>query len=99
MATEMIKKDDSMVVRTEVAGFDPDEVEVAVEDGMLTISGRHEESSEEERDGHTRRERRSRSFTQSVSVPASVAADDVETSRDGDVIEVRVPLAELSEGE
>lgn len=81
--------DDSYVLRAELPGIDPEnDVEVTVEDDMLTIRGeRHEESREK-----NRREFHYGSFRRTVTLPKGALADDVTASYDDGVLEVRVPV-------
>lgn len=44
-----------------------------------------------------RRERRSGSFSRSMSLPSGVKAEDIEASTEDGVLEVRVPLPESGE--
>lgn len=90
------ERDGEIVVRASLPGIEPTEVKVEVEDGVLTVSGEHEEKVEDEQDGFVRRERRHASFVRSMSVPDELTAEDVETRvEDGSVV-VRVPKAKGS---
>ena len=61
---------------------------------MLTISGKHEEATEEKGKHYLRKERRFGSFSRSIALPAGVDPDKIEAqARDG-VLEVKVPLPE-----
>ena len=91
-ATDVIREDDKLVVRADVPGMKPDEIDIKVEDGVLTVSGRHEERKEEKEKDYVRRERRYGSFSRSMTLPEGVAADDIDaTCKDG-VLEVTVPI-------
>jgi HSP20 family protein len=76
------------VLRAEIPGVDPDkDVEVSVENDMLTIRGeRHEETKEK-----NRREFHYGSFRRTVSLPKGSQADKITASYDDGVLEVRVP--------
>jgi len=89
--TEVVESGDGIVVKANLPGIGPDEVKVEVADGMLTVSGEHEEKIEEEKEGYVRRERRHTSFVRSMSVPPELKAEDVETSVEDGVVTVRVP--------
>lgn len=93
-AVDVIKKNGNLVVRAEMPGLDPDDIEIQVEDDILTVSGEHEESKEDKDENFIRRERRYGSFTRSIALPAGVDPNAIEaTSKDG-VVEVSVPLPE-----
>jgi HSP20 family protein len=99
MASELSaveEKDGAVVVRANLPGIQPEEVKVEVADGVLTVSGEHDEKLEDEQGGFLRRERRHASFVRSMPVPEGVRAEDVETRvEDGSVL-VRVPRAKES---
>ena len=55
-ATDIIEKDDSFVIETELAGFDKSEINVSLKEGVLTIRAEHNgERTPDE--GYVRRER------------------------------------------
>lgn len=79
----------SYVLRAELPGVDPEkDVEVSVENDMLTISG---ERREETREKH-RREFHYGSFRRSISLPRGATADQITASYTDGVLEVRVPI-------
>jgi HSP20 family protein len=77
------------VVRAELPGIDPEkDVDITVDDGVLTIRA---ERQEEKKEGG-RSEFRYGSFTRSVSLPAGADEENVAASyRDG-ILEVRAPV-------
>jgi HSP20 family protein len=83
------------VVRAELPGIDPEkDVDITVEDGILTITAeRRGEKKESGRSGF-----RYGSFSRSVRLPAAADQEDVTASyRDG-ILEVRTPLKEGETG-
>ncbi len=84
------------VVRAELPGIDPEnDVDITVQDGILTITA---ERREEKKEGG-RSEFRYGSFSRSVSLPAGADEEDVTaTYRDG-ILEVRTPLKEAKNPE
>ena len=71
----------------------PDEVKIEVEDGVLTVSGEHQEDRSDSDGGrYVRRERRFGAFSRSIELPPGVDAQAIKAqTRDG-VVEVTVPL-------
>ena len=85
---------DEFVLEMEVPGFVRDEVEVTVEDSILTISGHHlAEEKEEERNFYVK-ERRQHRFSRSFTLPNTVNADAVKAELDNGVLFVRLPKLE-----
>jgi HSP20 family protein len=98
-AIDVVHDDGNLVIRADVPGLKPEEVNVEVRDDVLTISGEHEETQEEQNERFVRRERRYGAFTRSVPLPAGVDPNKIEArTRDG-VLEIKVPLPEGRGGE
>jgi HSP20 family molecular chaperone IbpA len=83
--------EDSYVVRAELPGIDPDkDVQVTLENQMLTIRGERREEKKEK----DLQEFRYGSFTRSVRLPAGTTAEEVKATYDDGILEVRVPVKE-----
>ncbi len=83
-------EDDDYVLRAEVPGIDPEQdLEVTVDNDMLTISGERREESKEK----NRRELHYGSFRRTVQLPSGARADEITASYTDGVLEVRVPTA------
>ena len=89
---DVVKKEGELVMRADLPGVKPDEIKVEVEDGVLTVSGEHEERIEEKKEHYLRRERRFGSFSRSMALPEGVKADDVEATTVDGVLELKIPL-------
>ena len=92
-AIDVMRRDDTLVVRADLPGLTPDEVKIEVEDGVLTVSGEHQEDRSDSDGGrYVRRERRFGAFSRSIELPSGVDAQAIKAqTRDG-VVEVTVPL-------
>jgi HSP20 family protein len=93
-SVDVIRDDGTIIVRADLPGIKPDEVKVTVDDDVLTVSGEHSSESEEEKGDYMRRERRYGSFSRSMSLPAEVRAEDIESTTEDGVLEVRIPRPE-----
>ncbi len=93
-AVDVFDTKDAVVLKAELAGMDPDDIEIEVEDNVLTIKGerKFEEKVDDER--YYRVERRYGSFSRSIALPQGVKADDIQATYEDGVLEVRVPKAE-----
>ena len=86
--------EEGYVIEASLPGAKADEVDVKVEEGVLTIR-RETEKSEETRDGKVLvRERRRGAFARSLTLPDDVDAEKVEARLDSGVLTVSVPFAE-----
>ena len=85
---EDFMEEGAYVLRAELPGINPDEdVEVSVENDLLTIRGERREETQEK----NRREFHYGSFMRSVTLPKGADADQITASYTDGVLEVRVP--------
>ena len=89
---DVVKKEGELVLRADLPGVKPDEIEVEVEDGVLTVSGEHEEKTEEKEGRYLRRERRFGSFSRSMALPEGVRSEDIEATTSDGVLELKIPV-------
>lgn len=86
----MLQRDEDIVVRAELPGVRPEDVDITVQNGLLTISGRREEVRQEERGGYLVRERRSGSFRRSLQLPQDVDESKINARFENGVLEVTI---------
>lgn len=98
-SVDVVRSNGDLVLRADLPGIKPDEVKIEVEDGVLTVSGEHEESSERKDEDFMRRERRFGAFSRSMSLPSGVSAADIEATTEDGVLEVRIPVPKEPEAE
>jgi HSP20 family protein len=91
-AIESFMKDDKLVVRADLPGIDPKDVEVIVTGDTLTLRGNREQSHEERRANFTHREVSYGSFERSLKLPEGVKAEDVKASYRNGVLELTIPV-------
>lgn len=82
---------DNIVVETSLAGVEPENVDIAVENDVLTISGKLEKKTEVDEKNYYRKEIRSGSFYRSVALPARFLADKATASFDKGMLKVVLP--------
>ena len=97
-AVDVEERADEFVLTADLPGVDPEEIEVALEDDVLTIRGETEEPSDAEKRRYHVRERRLGRFQRSLTLPGAVSADGVTATLDNGVLRVRVPKAPESIG-
>jgi HSP20 family protein len=93
-AVDLVEGDDELVLRADLPGLERDDVEVEINDGVLTVSGERKVQNEEKADGFHRVERAYGSFSRSVRLPKGAEADAVTAEFDKGVLEVRIPKPE-----
>jgi HSP20 family protein len=89
---EVFQRGNEMVVRADLPGVTPDDVQIDVEDGVLTVSGERRNTNEEQREGFYRSERSYGAFSRSIALPEGVDEDQVNARYEHGVLEVTVPL-------
>jgi HSP20 family protein len=93
-ALDIAERKDAYLVAVELPGVKLDELEITLEDGLLTIQGERQFTSESSEEQYHRVERSSGAFRRSITLPAHVMADEVEASMDDGVLRILVPKAE-----
>src|SRR6516165_2183982 len=62
--------DEAYIIEASVPGFAPEDVEVTVDENVLTIRAQRKEETDDEKGGYVRRERRMSSLFRQVGLPA-----------------------------
>ena len=88
---EIFERDNDLVVRADLPGLSKDDVNVDIDNGVLTLSGERRSEHEEERQGYFRSERSYGSFSRSIPLPEGVNEDQVNASFKDGVLEVTMP--------
>ncbi len=93
-AVDISERKDAYVVTVELPGVKVDDLEIAFQDGLLTIQGeRHPPQGSPDQQFHVL-ERRYGLFRRSITLPLHVMADAIEASTEDGVLQVVVPKAE-----
>jgi len=93
-AMDLVETDDHFVLRADLPGLSEDDVDVTLENDVLTVSGQRKAETETREKGYYRVERASGSFRRSLSLPEGVDPDAIEANFDKGVLEVRIPKPE-----
>lgn len=89
-AVDVLQRDGDLVVRAELPGVRPEDVDITLENRVLTIRGERREEQDEQRGGYYVRERRHGSFQRSMTLPEGVDEDRVRARYDNGVLEVTI---------
>lgn len=85
---------DHLVIEAEVPGFKKDDVEITVENGVLTITAGREGQVENRQDGYYVHERRSGKVTRSLALPNTFDVEKVEAKLADGLLTLRIPTRE-----
>ncbi len=92
-AVDVYEDKNNVIVETQLAGVDPEKVDISVENDVLSIKGESEKKSEVEEKNYYRKEIRRGSFYRSVPLPAHVAGEKASASAEDGVLKVVIPKA------
>src|SRR5215208_5147588 len=93
-AMDLLETDDHFVLRADLPGMTESDVNIELEDNVLTVSGERKAEHEEKREGFYRVERTFGGFSRSLTLPKGIDADAVTVGFDNGVLEVRIPKPE-----
>jgi HSP20 family protein len=93
-ALDVRESEDRFDVTLDLPGLEPSDVNVTFEDGMLSINGKREFSTEDKDDTWHRIERSFGTFARSIRLPQKADTEKIEASFDQGVLTVSVPKAE-----
>ena len=91
---DVVAEGDDFVVRASMPGVAPENIQVSIEDNVLTIHGETASHFEHAEGNYLMRERRSGSFHRSLRLPDTVDHDKAEPRYEHGVLTVSMPKAE-----
>jgi HSP20 family protein len=91
---DITETEDALVLTFDLPGLKEEEIQVELDDNVLTVSGERQRKHEAKQDDYYRYERRFGSFSRSVALPSGVKDDQIEAKYDNGVLEIRVPKPE-----
>ena len=90
-AIDMYEDDDSVIVETQLAGIDSDNVSISIENDVLCIKGKGEKKSEVDDKNYYRKEIRRGNFYRSIQLPSHVDGNKAKAQTDGGVLKIIIP--------
>lgn len=94
IALDAIEEEDKLVFRATLPGVNPDDINVTIEDHVLSIDGKTNEEHERNEGNYLMRERRTGSFHRSLRLPDTVDVDNAAPTYDNGVLTISFPKAE-----
>jgi len=83
-----------LIVKAELPGIDPKDIDISLNDGYLTIKGERKQEKEEKEENYHFIERSYGSFTRSVRLPNEVQRDKISASYKNGILKVTLPKSE-----
>jgi HSP20 family protein len=91
---DVAETDAAMEAKIDLPGVKPDEIEIQLNGNILTICGERKEEKEEKGKTYHRLERRTGTFSRSITLPCAVAEDEVAAEFHDGVLTVTLPKTE-----
>jgi HSP20 family protein len=94
LATDMYEEKGSLITKMCLSGVKPEEVDISIEDDVLTVSGTREEEKEVKEKEYFSKEIRRGAFSRSVRFPKAVLAEKATATFEDGVLIVSVPVVQ-----
>ena len=93
-ALDLSETDNELVVKCEVPGLEPKDIDISLSNGMLTIKGEKKQEREEKKADYHLVERSYGSFTRSIQLPKEVQSDKISASYKNGILKINLPKSE-----
>ncbi len=94
---DIVEKNGQVVVTADLPGMEEKDIEVTINDGVLTVRGERTEEKEDTEKGFHRRERVFGKFVRQFTLPKGTDSENVKAIFKKGVLEVRIPLKAAAE--
>jgi len=91
---DLVESDEHFILRADLPGLAEGDVNIELEDRVLTVSGERKAENEVKKDGFYRLERATGAFSRSLTLPEGIDPDGIAATFDKGVLEVRIPKPE-----
>lgn len=88
---DVLETGDSFVIKAAIPGVDPKDVEITVEDDVLTIKGEFEHKEEANEENYLRREIRYGAFQRQLRLPPTVDAEHAQAAFEHGMLRLSIP--------
>jgi HSP20 family protein len=93
---DIFEKDQNLVIRAEVPGVNKNDIDIRIENGVLTLRGERKQETEFNEQNAYRLERIYGTFTRSFSLPTTVDAARISAVYKDGVLELTIPKLEAA---
>jgi HSP20 family protein len=90
-AVDVYEDEHKVTLKIEVPGIDEKEIDVQVENNILTVHGERKIEKEEKEENYRRVERQYGSFTRTFTLPTTVDTESVSATYDKGVLKIALP--------
>jgi HSP20 family protein len=93
-AVDVKEEPNRFLILADIPGVDPKDLEITMENGVLTIKGERAEEAQEEREGYTRMERVRGTFYRRFTLPDTAESERISAKTKNGVLELVIPKHE-----
>jgi len=93
-ALDISERKDAYLVTVELPGVEAEDLDITMEDGLMTIQGERQFTHDSSEEQFHRIERRYGAFRRAITLPAQVQAEQIQASADNGVLQIVVPKME-----
>ncbi len=93
LSIDVYQTKDAIVVKSTIAGVKGDDIDISINNDMLTIRGKREMKNEIEEDDYLFRECYWGSFSRSIILPVEIRTDKIDAGLEDGVLTVTLPKA------
>lgn len=94
---DIFEENDQIIVECECPGLERDDIDVSLEDNILSITGKREREEEIDEENYYRSERHFDSFERSFRLPSKIDADAVDATYVDGILKITLPVTESQE--
>lgn len=91
---DIYETDKDIVAEMNIAGFKPENIDISVENGVLTVKGNIEEEKEDKNKNYWRKEIKKSSFEKMIRLPKEVDEDKTEATYENGILKITLPKIE-----
>jgi HSP20 family protein len=96
-SVDIHQQPDKFVVRADLPGVEPKDIEVTAENGVLTVKGERRFERSDDQKGSSRYERVEGRFVRRFTLPENVQTDTIRARHSNGVLELTIPKAATPE--
>lgn len=90
-AIDMYEDDKNVIIETQLAGIDPEKIDISIDNDVLYIKGEGEKKTEVEEKNYYRKEIRRGGFYRSIPLPTRVLGDKATAVADDGILKISIP--------
>lgn len=91
LSVDIYQDKDNLYIETPLTGIKPENVEISIEDNVLTISGKSDEKNEIKEKDYLRKEIRRGNFKRVIKLPMEVKEDKAEAESISGILKITIP--------